>query len=97
VELRFKDLATAQLTPFAAAGRLALEPGGELQRAVEAIDRSAAALLAQCASDAPLRAELESLRGDAIKAAALAGQLDHARAGVEKGESGEAETRGMEG
>jgi hypothetical protein len=97
VELRFKDLATAQLTPFAAAGRLALELGGELQRAMEAIDRSAAALLAQCASDAPLRAELESLRGDAIRAAALAGQLDHARAGVEKRESGDAETRGMEG
>lgn len=97
VELRFKDLATAQLTPFAAAGRLALEVGAELQRAMETIDRGAAALLAQCGVDAPLRAELETLRGEAIKAAMLVGQLEHARAGVDHTGPDESETRGSEG
>jgi len=89
VELRFKDLATAQLTPFAAAGRLALELGEELQRVMKNIDRGTATMLAQCPLEAALRGELESIRGEAIKAASLAGQLEQARSGAQSAESGE--------
>ena len=92
VELRFKDLTTAQLTPFAAAGRLALELGEELQRVMTKIDRGTATMLAQCPPEAPLRGELESIRGEAIKAASLAGQLEQARSGAESAEWGEPAT-----
>ncbi len=88
VELRFKDLTAAQLTPFAAAGRLALEVGAELRRVMESIDRGTASMLAHCALEAPLRAELESLRGEAITAASLLGQLEHARAGAGNADAG---------
>ena len=96
VELRFKDLATAQLTPFAAAGRLALELGEELQRVMKNIDRGTATMLAQCPLEAALRGELESIRGEAIKAASLAGQLEQARSGAQSAESGEPGMPGAE-
>jgi hypothetical protein len=80
VEVRYKDLTARQLTPFAVAGRVALEVGATLQQVFEAIDARTALLLTLCPLEAQYRDEMEALRGDAIRAGSLVRQIDHARA-----------------
>ena len=69
----------AHVTPLAAAGRLALEIGGELRGIVEAIDARSALVLAQSAPNSQCREAVEALRGDALRAAWLTRQIEHAR------------------
>ena len=75
VELqRWQDAAT-ELEPLAAAGRLAADVAGELQEVLRHVDEQANFVLTLCSSDAVPRAEIETLRADALRAASLARQF----------------------
>ena len=75
VELqRWQDAAT-ELEPLAAAGRLAGDVAGELQEVLAHVDEQAKFVLTLCSSDAVSRAEIETLRADALRAASLARQF----------------------
>ena len=75
VELqRWQDAAT-ELEPLAAAGRLAADVAGELQEVLKHVDEQAKFVLTLCSSDAIPRAEIETLRADALRAASLARQF----------------------
>jgi hypothetical protein len=75
VELqRWQDAAT-ELEPLAAAGRLAGDVAGELQEVLIHVDERAKFVLTLCSSDAVPRAEIETLRADALRAASLARQF----------------------
>jgi hypothetical protein len=75
VELqRWQDAAT-ELEPLAAAGRLAADVAGELHEVLRQIDEQAKFVLTLCSSDAVPRAEIETLRADALRAASLARQF----------------------
>jgi hypothetical protein len=75
VELqRWQDAAT-ELEPLAAAGRLAADVAGELQEVLRQIDEQAKFVLTLCSSEAASRAEIETLRADALRAASLARQF----------------------
>ncbi len=92
VEHQSMDLITKELAPLAATGRLAHELGSELKGIVAAIDARAASLLAECPLESSTRKEIEALRSDAIRAAALAlqmvrGDTTPARAGESSAES----------
>jgi hypothetical protein len=71
VDLQSMDENARNLEPLAAAGRLALEVGRELQTVVASLVARARSLLAQCSPEAADRQEIEALRGDAIRAASL--------------------------
>ena len=71
VDLQSMDENARNLEPLAAAGRLALEVGRELQTVVAALAARARSLLAQCPPEAADRQEIEALRGEAIRAASL--------------------------
>jgi hypothetical protein len=75
VELqRWQDAAT-ELEPLAAAGRLAADVAGELQEVLRHVDEQAKFVLTLCSSEAVPRAEVETLRADALRAASLARQF----------------------
>jgi hypothetical protein len=67
-----------RLSPLAAAGRAACEISSELQDLVKGADAIATRVLAETPLDHPTRGDIESLRADAIQAAALADELSSA-------------------
>ena len=75
VELQRWQDAAAELEPLAAAGRLAGDVVGELQEVLTHVDEQAKFVLTLCSSDAVSRAEIETLRADALRAASLARQF----------------------
>ena len=79
VELQSMDLAFRRVEPFAAAGRLATDVAHELLTAVADIDARAACLLAECPVESSNREEVEQLRADSVRAAALTRQILQAR------------------
>ncbi len=79
VELDGARGVASQLTPIAAAGRLAIQVAGELTALVEKIDTRTSQLLTDTALDAGFRKEVEALRGDAIMAKSLADHIVHRR------------------
>jgi PAS domain S-box-containing protein len=79
VEAQYLNMMLTQVTPLAAAGRLALEIGGELRSIMEAIDGHASLVLAQSLPNSQCREAAEALRGDALRAAWLTRQFEHAR------------------
>jgi hypothetical protein len=75
VELQRWQDAARELEPLAAAGRLAAEVAGELHEVLRHVDDQAQFVLTLCSSDAIPRAEIETLRADALRAASLARQF----------------------
>ena len=75
VELQSIERNSRNLELLAAAGRLALDIGRELQSLVAAVDVRARLLLDQCSLESADRDEIEALRSDVIRAASLARQI----------------------
>ena len=75
VELQRLQDAARELEPLAAAGRLAIDIGAEFQALASEVDARAKFLLGLCSLDVDYRAEMETLRTDALRAASLARQL----------------------
>jgi hypothetical protein len=77
LELQTVEENAQNLERLAAAGRVALAVGRELETIVEAIDARTQHLLVECALDADNRHVFEALRVDAIDAASLTRQVLH--------------------
>jgi len=75
VELRQLADNSRSLEPLAAAGRLAVDVGRELQELTAEIDSRARFLLSLSTLESSYRSELETLRAEAIRAASLARQF----------------------
>jgi hypothetical protein len=75
VELQSVERNARNLELLAAAGRLALDIGRELQSLVNSVDVRAKLLLDQCSLESADREEIEALRSDVIRAASLARQI----------------------
>ena len=88
VELQAVAENARNLEWLAAAGRVAMAVGRELQTIVEAVDVRTQHLLVESALDADKRHVIEALRGDAIEAASLTRQIVHGNAETPSGEAG---------
>jgi PAS domain S-box-containing protein len=75
VELDGAHAAARQLTPMAAAGRLAIDVAGELTTLVGKIDARTSQLLGESTLDTAFRKDVEALRADTILAQSLAAQI----------------------
>jgi hypothetical protein len=73
-----------RLSQLAAAGRAARDIASELQALVWNTDVITARVLGECPVDHPTRGDVELLRADAIRAAALAGELLLASADIDE-------------
>ena len=78
LELQSMDVAVRQIEPFAAAGRVSVDLAQELLATIADIDARTACLLAECATEASARHQIEQLRSDAVKAGSVARQITHA-------------------